>query len=104
MLLISYDVPNPPPLQQVRPLHDMLGIALVLGAPGQGQGLARLEVELNPRAENPTQMGNAELEKLRSGNPTGRALPLLEALAAGTPREIALDYLDATLVLRTLAG
>jgi hypothetical protein len=104
VLLISYDVPNPPPLQQVRPLHDMLGIALVLGAPGQGQGLARLEVELNPRAQNPTRMGNAELEKLRSGNPTGRALPLLEALAAGTAREIALDYLDATLVLRTLAG
>ena len=39
-------------------VHDLFftlgGIALVLDAPGQGQGLARLEVELNPRAQNPT--------------------------------------------------
>ena len=104
VLLISYDVPNPPPLLQVRPIHDMFGIALVLGAPGKGTGLAQLEVELNPRAQNPTRMGNGELETLRSGNPTGRALPLLEALAAGAVREIALDYLDATLILRTLAA
>jgi hypothetical protein len=101
VLLISYDLPYPEPLQRVRPVHGMLGIALLLSMPAETGSLATLELDLTPVAQSPTRMQDSELERLRGGNPTGRALPLLQALAARERREIVLEYLSGMIAVRT---
>jgi hypothetical protein len=100
VLLISHDLPYPEPLNGVRPVHEMLGVGLLLSSTQVGGALASLELELRAHAQDENRMSNPELEKLRGGNPTGRSLPLLETLAAGTTRELALEYLDSALTLR----
>jgi hypothetical protein len=97
VLLVSYDVPYPPPLREARPVHGVLGIALLLDELGAARGVASVNVEFNAERASATRMENHELEALRQGNPTGRALPLLAAIATGASTDIALDYLDATL-------
>jgi len=104
VLIVSYDVPYPEPLDRARSLQDTLGVALVL-SPAESNGAGTtLEVKVSPLPQSVTKMRDPELEKLRNGNPSGRALPLLEALASGVQREIALEYLDGTLLLHTLTA
>jgi len=92
VLLVTYDVPHPPPMHAKRPLPAAFGLALLL-APREGpRSIARLEVELVEAAAD--SMGHPSIEALRRQIPSARGLPLLQALARGTPGRVVLDYLD----------
>ena len=89
ILLVSYDLDYPAPLQALRPIPDALAIALVLGRPESGGG-ALLGVRLADEAA--TALPDAMLEALRVAIPAARGLPLLRALATGAAHCV-LDYL-----------
>ncbi len=79
VLLVSYDIPYPPPLSLARPMAGSWGVALLLAAhPGGGAGV---RLQLAPGDEPETQMTESALETARANNPTARLLPLLRALA-----------------------
>jgi beta-ketoacyl synthase-like protein len=99
VLLVSYDLPYPPPLLQARPVEGVLGIALLIDRAGSGSGLAHLNVELTQKPGALSTMRDTQLEQLRQNNPTGRALPLLAAIAQGRSSELRLEYLDAALAV-----
>ncbi|MGM0593511.1 MAG: beta-ketoacyl synthase chain length factor [Pseudomonadota bacterium] len=92
VLLVSYDVALPEPLDPFGINHESFATALVL-APEGSDGLATVALQgIEAVAPTPTP---AELESLRRSNPTGESLPLLAALAAGDKAgELALAYLD----------
>ncbi len=92
--LIAYDVSYPEPLQSVRPLAPLFGVALVLAPWRTPQALARLEIEPRPRAGNLSTMPALSLESLRRAAPAARALPLLAALARGATETVALEYIS----------
>jgi hypothetical protein len=82
-LLVAYDVPGPPILDERRHFVCAAGSALVLSA--DGEGAARLTLTIQPGRA--TALDDPALEALRLGNPALRALPLLQLLArrrAGT--------------------
>src|SRR5882672_4049046 len=79
VLLVSYDIPYPPPLSWARPMADSWGVALLLTARASPNALAQLQ--LAPGAAAETQMTEPALEAARASNPTARFLPLLWALA-----------------------
>ena len=83
VLLVSSETPYPEPLHAARPLPDVMGIGLVLGAAGGPGVRIRLKVRLLPSAQAgaATHCHDAALEALRASLPTARALPLLEAIA-----------------------
>lgn len=93
VLLVSYDVPYPEPLNAVRPITGSVGVALLLAPHATSASFARLDVQTQPGAQAPTRMRDPALETLRSGNPTGRALPVLSALAEPAAAALALEYL-----------
>jgi hypothetical protein len=101
VLLISYDLPYPEPLHQARPVVGTLGVGLVLVP--DGDGVAKLDVDIDAERSTCTTLDHPELEALRQGNPTARALPLLHALATldGAPeQDVRIEYLDTSLRLR----
>lgn len=101
VLLISYDLPYPEPLNQARPVIGTLGVGLVL-AP-DGEGMATLDVDIDAQPLACTTLDEPEFEALREGNPTGRALPLLRALAmldSVPAQDVRIEYLDTSLHLR----
>lgn len=82
VLLVSYEVPIPFPLNEQLPAHAPFACALVLGqaaAPGC-QGF--LEMTFDGEG-NETSLSNPALEMLRQDNAAARALPLLSLLAMG---------------------
>ena len=81
VLLVSFDLPYSEPMHSLRPIHGILGVALLLARDRSERACARLEIELADQTIPPTPCVDAELERLRAHNPTGRALPLLAALA-----------------------
>lgn len=92
VLLVAADVPYPEPLHAVRPVADVMAVALLLApSTGLGRGLS-LEVT---SAAPATPCAQPAFEALRQGIPAARALPLLQALAASGA---------ATLVLEGLPG
>ena len=105
VLLVSFDLPYPEPIHTFRPIHGVLGVALLLAREHGERASARLEIELADQEMPPTPCIDAELERLRAHNPTGRALPLLAALAAGVDTHVTLDYLaQRALQVRVLPG
>ena len=92
VLLIAYDTPYPEPLNAVRPISAMLGIALVLTAAPAGAHTA-LTVSCDGRNRVPHVLPEPGLEALRTGVPAGRGLPLLAALARGEAAAVVLEYL-----------
>lgn len=89
VLLVACDVPYPQPLHALRPVEDVMAIALVL-APASSNGRA-LTIELT-RGDAPiTRCTDAEFEALRAGIPAARALPLLQALIADASRSFVLE-------------
>ena len=103
VLLVSYDVPYPEPLNAARPITGSVGAALLLAPHATPASFARLDVQTQTDARAPTPMRDPALEALRSGNPTGRALPLLGTLAGPSAATVVLEYLcGATLTVATL--
>jgi hypothetical protein len=90
--LIAYDHPYPAPLDAVRPIRAIFGVALVAAPEKTPQAFAMLDVEFLPHPAAPTAMADAGLEALRTGVPAGRSLPLLAALARQSRETIILDY------------
>lgn len=92
VLLVASDTPYPEPLHATRPLPDVMGVGLVLGAAGDPGGRIRLKARLLPSAQAgaATRCRDAALEALRESLPTARALPLLEAIARRRPARVVL--------------
>ena len=93
-VLMANDTDYPEPLQSVRPLVDMMGIALVLAPQRGSQSIAQLAVGITGEAAESFE--DAALEHLRRTIPAARGLPLLRAIAQGGMRRVVLDYLDYT--------
>ena len=98
VLLVATDVPYPEPLHAVRPVADVMALALLLApSTGSGRGLS-LEVTAALPATPCTQ---PDFEALRQGIPAARALPLLQALAMPDAATLVLEGLPGMgLVLR----
>jgi hypothetical protein len=93
-VLMANDTDYPEPVYSVRPLGDVMGIALVL-APERGpQAIAQLTVSITSDAAD--RFDDAALEHLRQTIPAARGLPLLRAIAQGGAGRMVLDYLDDT--------
>jgi hypothetical protein len=91
VLLVSYDLPMPPPLHALHPVGCGAGLAMVLRPQSDAAGLARLALEpVRANGAEITAMRSPELEALRLANPATRALALLAPIARGE---------DATVVL-----
>jgi hypothetical protein len=94
VLLVAYDLPAPPPLNQLIPNHTHFGTALLLTSTTDTQGDRLATLRLQPDAETQqTQLQEPQLETLRSALPVARALPLLKALAQQEPSRLLLPYL-----------
>lgn len=93
VLLVACDVPYPQPLHALRPVDDVMAVALVL-APEASSGRP-LNIELTRDGAPITRCADPALEALRIGIPAARALPLLQALSADA---------SSTLVLEGLPG
>jgi hypothetical protein len=92
VLLVAYDVDDPPPLRAHRPVADAFGVALVLGVLGAAQkGRAGLQLTLTQAPT--TRLAEPALEALRNAIPAARSLPLLQALSRQTQGCVVLDYL-----------
>ena len=89
--LIAYDVPYPEPLQAIRPMAAMVGVAFVLTPHRTDRAFAALAIAMADATSDATQMADAALERLRLGNPAARALPLLAAIARADSAIIHLD-------------
>jgi len=93
-ILIASDTDYPEPVYSVRPLGELLGIALVLSPQPSSKALVRLDVAISDA--RPDRFDDAALERLRLGIPAARGLPLLRAIALGKPGRVVLDYLEDT--------
>lgn len=92
VLLVVYDWPPPPTLQDHRPLQHPFAVALVL-RPTPGSGLPlRLTLSMEPGTIHT--MAEPALEALRRDNPAAHALPLLEAIAQGEAASVSVPYTD----------
>jgi hypothetical protein len=99
VLLVSYDIPPPPPLYEARPLSGPFAVAFVLSPALLPQSISILKIGvLGERAGNVSTMKDPALEILRAGNPAARALPVLSAIASGTKTTLFLNYLDDLLM------
>lgn len=87
-LLVVYDVPGPPVLNEKRHFGCAAGVALVLSAQPAADR-TRLTLELGGGATD--DCTDPALESLRLANPALRALPLLALLAAGEAGTVALE-------------
>ena len=94
VLLCVYDTPMPPPLDAVRSLSCVFGVALVLAPDGAGP---RLSVRWDGAPATGQQPLHPALLAVAAGNPAARSLRLLEALARGGRHEFDLDYLGGRL-------
>jgi hypothetical protein len=80
-LLVSYDVPGPPVLDDKRHFACAASCALILSARAGHEELPRLSLSLQDGCAS--SLSDPALEGLRLGNPALRALPLLQLLACG---------------------
>ena len=99
VLLVSYDLPPPPPLYAARPLSGPFAIAFVMTPDPLPQSHSILKIEiLDKKAGKVNTMKNPALERLRAGNPAARVLPVLTAMASGKHATLFLNYLDDLLL------
>jgi hypothetical protein len=103
VLLVSYDLPYPEPLQGVRPILGILGAALLLAPKAGTEAFARINLQVKAGIAAPVGMQNQGLEKLRAGNPTGRALPVLQALAGRSACTVELEYVGGNTLIVEIA-
>ena len=103
VLLVSYDVPYPQILAQVRPIDGIFGAAFLISPRKTPQTVASLSVVLAHNAGPETGMATPALEALRLGNPTARCLPLLAAIAGGVPQDVCLDHMGGNRLILGVA-
>jgi Beta-ketoacyl synthase, N-terminal domain len=102
VLLVACDVPYPEPLHALRPVEDVMAVALVL-APESSSGRA-LRIETT-RGDTPiTCCTDAAFEALRVGIPAARALPLLQALIASAPGHVVIEGSPGSTLAVHIAG
>lgn len=97
VLLVSYDMPYPAVLDDVRPIVGIFGTALVLSPERGPHSLAAVTVTFGPGDGSETPMPDA-FEALRAGNPSARALPMLAAIADGGRRIVAIQMMGGNLL------
>jgi hypothetical protein len=86
VLLVSYDLPYPHPLDAVRHIGATFGTALIVAPEANAQTLAMLELHCAPGDRSAaSSCADPGLDALRRNNPAARSLPLLAALAARSP-------------------
>ncbi|HEX7094046.1 MAG TPA: hypothetical protein VF205_10275, partial [Nitrospiraceae bacterium] len=95
VLLVSYDLAVPAPLNEARPITTGFAVALLLGPPSDSS-LATMQLRLE-EAEHEDIRGlqDAALERVRLDNPAARSLPLLRAIATGGSQRVILSLLDS---------
>jgi Beta-ketoacyl synthase, N-terminal domain len=89
VMLVACDVPYPEPLHALRPVDDVMAVALVL-APASSTGRS-LAIEMTHGDASITPCADAAFEALRIGIPAARALPLLHLLAANATGSVVLE-------------
>jgi hypothetical protein len=89
VMLVACDVPYPEPLHALRPVDDVMAVALVL-APELSNGRT-VRIEMTHGDAPITRCDDAAFEALRLGIPAARALPLLQALIASAPGSVVLE-------------
>jgi hypothetical protein len=89
VMLVACDVPYPEPLHALRPVDDVMAVALVLG-PASSTGRA-LRIEMTHSDAPITRCADAAFEALRVGIPAARALPLLHALTSNAVTQLVLE-------------
>jgi hypothetical protein len=92
VVLITYDVPYPSPLDEARHIGHAFGVALVLSPTVTPASFVRLDLELT-KDQSPSQNAEPSLEELRRATPGARCLPLLAALAGNSTAAVTLEYL-----------
>lgn len=98
-LLVVCDVPFPAPLHALRPLPDVVAVALLLQP--AGGALGGIDVALADGTAAVTDCGDAALDAVRTDVPAARALPLLQAIAGGRARDVVIEgWSGAALRLR----
>jgi hypothetical protein len=95
VLLVSYDLAVPAPLNEARPITTGFAVALLL-APPSDSSLATMQLRLEEADhEDIRGLQDAALERVRLDNPAGRSLPLLRAIATGGSQRVILSLLDS---------
>jgi hypothetical protein len=89
VMLVACDVPYPEPLHALRPVDDVMAVALVL-APDSSSGRA-VRIEMTHGDAPITRCADAAFEALRVGIPAARALPLLHALTSNAVTQLVLE-------------
>jgi hypothetical protein len=93
VMLVAYDLPNPEPLNGVRHIGSVFGMALVLTPDATGKSLARLDMKLSREQSDLQSLQDPMLEQMRIGNPAARSLALLAPIACGVADNIAIEHL-----------
>jgi hypothetical protein len=91
VLLVAYDAPYPPPLDEARPIGDAFAVGLALAPHRSAGALAEVRACIGEGAAPP--MDHPALEALRRSIPAARSLPLLERLAGDDRKPAVLEYL-----------
>lgn len=94
VLLVAYDVANEPPLDEIRPIPESLGVALVVEPKTSDgpEGLLAADIRfLAEWAEPPLPTTNG-LDTLARGNPMGGALALIERCTGYGPGDAPLRF------------
>lgn len=95
VLLVSYDLAVPAPLNEARPVTTGFSVALLL-APPSDSSLATMQLRLEEADQGDIRgLQDAALERVRLDNPAARSLPLLRAIATGGSQRVILSLLDS---------
>ncbi len=93
VLLVTYDLPYPPPLHAARPVAQPFAAALLLAPEPRPETLACCRITLTPGPPAAAPFPAALRGDLES-NPAGRSLALLSAIACEKRESVQLTYLD----------
>jgi hypothetical protein len=93
VLLVTYDLPYPPPLRAARPVAQPFAVALLLAPEPRPGTLACCRITLSPGTSAAAPFPAALRGDLES-NPAGRSLGLLSMIAREKREQVQLAYLD----------
>lgn len=101
VLLVSYNLPYPAPMDRHYPMLTWFGVSLVLSPVRLENSWAKLDLQLVQR-EKASVLSMPSLEILKEGNLIAKSLPFLAALSAKKNARIYLDYLPPSSLEITL--
>jgi len=96
VLLVTYELPPPTPLQPFRAIKTAFAVSLYLCDADQTGLQSILEIDVIDDNHNVSSMSDPALETLRLDNPAARSLPLLECFANKTKAKVKIPYLSNT--------